>query len=69
MARYAAPSAARPAKPRAVRMTRRGTKLRVGWKRDGAPRHVVSVTLSDGHRVVQQVSGRRHVVRGRARLR
>jgi PKD repeat protein len=64
VARYAAPSAARPAKPRGVRIARRGSTLRVGWKRDGAPRHVVAVTLSNGRRVVEQVSGRRHVVRG-----
>jgi hypothetical protein len=32
--------------------------VRVSWRRDGAPAHVVTVALSVGRRIVRRVDGR-----------
>lgn len=58
VATYKAPAAQRPARVRGVSTKRAGSKVRVTWKRDGAPAHVVTVALSDGRRLVRRVDGR-----------
>jgi hypothetical protein len=58
VATYKAPAAQRPGRVRAVTAKRHGGRVRVSWKRDGAPAHVVTVALSDGRRIVRRVDGR-----------
>ena len=65
VARYAAPAARKAGPVKGLRVTRRGTTLRLKWKR--APRaqqHRVIVQTASGRRVAAVVGGRRHVVRG-----
>jgi hypothetical protein len=51
--RYVAPPRARPAKPRAVDVVRRGTGVRVSWSRAArARRYGVRVAVSDGRRLL-----------------
>jgi hypothetical protein len=52
VARYRAPGAKRPGRPRVLRVTRRGAVLRVTWKAARpADRHEVRVRLGDGRRL------------------
>ncbi|MDQ3648130.1 MAG: LamG domain-containing protein [Actinomycetota bacterium] len=52
-------------KPRSLRVRRRGTRLRVGWKRvRGARRYQVVVTTSGGVQRVRRTRGRRIIVKG-----
>jgi hypothetical protein len=61
VARYRAPAAARPARVRAVRATRRGGSVRLAWRAArGADQHEVTLRLSDGRR--RLVRTRRAVV-------
>jgi PKD repeat protein len=58
VATYRAPAALRPASPRRLRAVRRGTRLRVSWKR--VPRvssYEAQVRLSDGRRLVLRTRG------------
>ncbi len=69
VARYQAPSASKPGIVRQVRTARRGSTLKVTWKPASlADKHVVTVALSNGRRVVRQVQRPlvRRARRGRA---
>ncbi|MDA0174145.1 PKD domain-containing protein [Solirubrobacter taibaiensis] len=65
VARYTAPSALKPGTVGRLRATRRSGGLAVTWRgATGARRHLVTVALSDGRRLVRQVNGTRTVIRG-----
>jgi hypothetical protein len=65
VARYAAPGPLRPARPRALRVARRGSTLRLAWKA-ARPADVqrVTVRLSDGRRLMFRTRRSSLVVRG-----
>lgn len=70
VARFRAPAPARPGRPRAVRVTRRGTRLLVTWKSAAnVHRYAVGVEVSDGRRLLFFTPARRRslLVRGVAR--
>ena len=77
VARYQAPMAQRPSRPRALRVTRRGTALRLAWRAARrADEQEVRLRLSDGRRLVFRtrrdtltVPGVRRGVRGSVRVR
>lgn len=58
---YRAPAAKKPGRVQGVSTKRHGGRVRVSWKRDGAPAHIVTVALSDGRRVVRRIDGRTHL--------
>ncbi|MBO9531505.1 MAG: PKD domain-containing protein [Solirubrobacteraceae bacterium] len=65
---YRAPKVFRPGLVKGVKTSRRGTRLAVSWKAAaGAERYVVTLTLSDGRRVVRQVANRSLTLRTTAR--
>jgi hypothetical protein len=65
VARYRAPGQQRPARPRALRVTRRGSTLRLAWKAARpADSQRATVRLSDGRRLMFRTRGSRLVVRG-----
>jgi hypothetical protein len=64
VARYRAPGIQRPSRPRALRVTRRGTSLRVSWKpARPADAHEVRVRLADGRRLLYRTRRDSLVVR------
>ena len=57
--RYRAPKIALPGLVKGVKTSRHGSRLAVSWKAtSGAERYVVTLALSDGRKVVNQVSSR-----------
>jgi plastocyanin len=65
VARYRAPSAAVPGKPRQLRVRRTGRRLVASWRPAAqARRYAVAVRLSDGRRLNIATGQRRMVVRG-----
>jgi hypothetical protein len=66
--RYNAPKVHRPGLVKGVKTAKRGSALAVSWKATpGAERYVVTLTLSDGRRVVKQVTNRSMTLRTTAR--
>jgi hypothetical protein len=60
VASYTAPPPARPAKPKGLKVVRKGTRLTVSWKRVvGASRYRVVVKLTDGRSLLFLPSGKR----------
>jgi hypothetical protein len=57
---YRAPGRPKPAKPRSLRLARKGSRLTVSWK-PGSPslRHAVYVQLGDGRRVAEVLDRKR----------
>jgi hypothetical protein len=65
---YRAPKVFRPGMVKGVKTARRGSRLAVTWRpAAGADRYVVTLTLSDGRRVVRQVANRSLSLRTAAR--
>ncbi len=65
VARYTAPSAQRPGRPRALRVSRRGGGLRITWKATGtADVHQATVRLRDGRRLVVRTRRSSAFIRG-----
>jgi hypothetical protein len=65
LARYTAPSAAKPGLVHRLRGQRKGTSLRLQWATaTSADEHLLTVALSNGRRVTRQVRGSSYVVRG-----
>lgn len=61
VARFRASSTATPAKPKAVKITRKGTRVTIAWRAPRAGfRHAVHVTLSDGTQLVRVIAAQRH---------
>lgn len=64
VARFSAPADAKPARPRRLRVARRGTSLVVSWRPGrGVRTHAVSLVLSNGRRTLKITSRRRLVIR------
>jgi hypothetical protein len=65
---YRAPKVFRPGLVKGVKTTKRGTRLAVSWKpAAGAERYVVTLTLTDGRRLVRHVAHRSLTLRTTAR--
>ena len=62
VARYTAPSAQRPGRPRGLKLTHRGTRVRISWKDAGA--HEATIRLADGRRLIRHTRKRSLVVSG-----
>ncbi|MBE2318504.1 PKD domain-containing protein [Solirubrobacter sp. CPCC 204708] len=58
IATYQAPAAKKPGRVHAVKTARHGGRVRVSWRKDAAPAHIVTLELSDGRRLVRRVDGR-----------
>lgn len=61
VARFRASAALTPATPRALKLTRKGTKVTVSWRAPRAGfRHAVHLTLSTGAQLVRVVGAKQH---------
>lgn len=61
VARFRAASAVTPARPKALKLTRKGTKVTIAWRAPRAGfRHAVHLTLSTGAQLVRVVGARQH---------
>ena len=62
VARYTAPAAARPGKTRGLKVSHRGTRVRITWTDSGA--HEATVRLGDGRRLVRHTRKRSLTLKG-----
>ena len=64
VASYTAPAPARPAQPRGVKLSRKGSRVTVTWRpATRAARYLVRATLSDGRRLLLFATGKKRSVR------